>query len=81
MISKGVLQNAPPSSLRTRDAGVAIRFPSPHKTKTRPREAVAFWKGRFAEILRVLALALISAISADKDERSDSHASVRAGSE
>ncbi len=45
----------------------------PPKTKTRPRETVAFWRGRFAEILRISALALISAISAKKDERTDSH--------
>ena len=37
------------------------------------QETVTFWRGRFAEILRVLALALIPAISVNKDERTDSH--------
>ena len=53
----------------------------PYNTKTRRKEAVAFWRGRFVEILRVSALALIPAISANKDERTDYHAAVPAGSE
>ena len=56
--------------------GCGDPFP-PRKAKTRPREAAALWRGRFAENLRVLALALIPAVSANRDERTDSRASVR----